>query len=555
MNGKMQETAMEGKTEAWSGHELREMFTAATMWLKKSAPDINALNVFPIPDGDCGTNMLLTMRSTLEEAHKVPDHSASAVAKAMAHGSLMGARGNSGVILSRIFHGLAIAFEGRKSFNGSDFAGALAEGASAAYKALAHPVEGTMLTVARESANAALSAGNEKTDLLYILENTVKVAGESVANTPSLLPVLKEAGVVDAGGQGLYVLLEGCLLYLRGEAEEMQYRQPQVIPGSIPLVSGLPWLTSTEKEEPYGYCTEFVLEGNKKLNPERIKKRLDSEGQCLIVAGDEHLVHIHIHTFDPGKIIRYATSLGVLHEIKIQNMDDQHREFTERTLAQAPLTEIATVAVVSGEGLMEVFRSLGITAVVPGGQTMNPSTGELLQAIDSLPQNKVILLPNNKNIIPAAEQTVSLTSKEIRVVPTETVPQGVAALLSLDYDADLETNASQMSEAGSAIKTVEITRAVRSTKIGNTEITQGQAIGFIDGDLTSAGESPGEVLYESLLNMNMEEREIITLYYGSDSTEPEVEEVADRIRQKYPHLEVETIHGGQPHYDYLVSVE
>jgi DAK2 domain fusion protein YloV len=555
MNGKMQETAKMGKAESWSGQELREMFTAATTWLEKSAPDINALNIFPIPDGDCGTNMLLTMRSTIEEACQTPDQNASAVARAMAHGSLMGARGNSGVILSQIFLGLARGLEGKKSFNGNDFAGALAKGATIAYQALTHPVEGTMLTVAREASNAAQSASTQRNGLIPIMEAAVKAARESVANTPTLLPVLREAGIVDAGGQGLYVLLEGVLHYLRGEAEEMQYRQPQVVPSNITQVSRLPQLTATEKEKPYGYCTEFVLEGHKKLNPDKIIKRLDNEGQCLIVVGDERLVHIHIHTYDPGKIIRYATSLGVLHEIKIQNMDDQHREFAEMTKAQAPPTEIATVAVVSGEGMMEVFRSLGITALVSGGQTMNPSTRELLQAIDSLPQDKVIILPNNKNIVPTARQTISLTSKKIEVVPTETVPQGVAALLSFNYDADLETNISQMSEASSAVKTVEVTRAVRSAKIGNKQINQGQAIGFIDGELISVGESPGEVLYESLLNLNMEEREIITLYHGNNSTHLEVEEAADKIRRQYPHLEIEIIYGGQPHYDYVVSVE
>jgi DAK2 domain fusion protein YloV len=555
MNGKMQETAVTEKAESWSGQELRGMFTAATTWLEKSAPDINALNVFPIPDGDCGTNMLLTMRSTIEEACLVPDNNASAVAQAMAHGALMGARGNSGVILSQILLGLARGLEGKKSFNGNDFANALVKGATLAYKALIHPVEGTMLTVAREASNAAQSASTKKDGLLPVMEAVVKAARESVANTPTLLPVLREAGVVDAGGQGLYVLLEGVLHYLKGEVEEMQYRRPQVVPSNIPLISRIPQLTNTENEEPYGYCTEFVIEGYKKLNSDRIIERLHNEGQCLIVVGDERLLHIHIHTFNPGKIIRYATSLGVLHQIKIQNMDGQHKEFAKRTRARAQLAEIGTVAVVSGEGLVEVFRSLGVTALVTGGQTMNPSTRELLQAIDSLPQDKVIILPNNKNIVPTAKQTVSLTSKKIEVVPTETIPQGVAALMSFNYDADLETNATHMSEAASTVKTVEITRAVRSTNIGNKQIKLGQAIGFIDGELISVGESPVEVLYESLLNLNMEEREIITIYYGNNSTQLNVTEAVDKIRRQYPYLEVEVIHGDQTHYDYIVAVE
>jgi len=387
------------------------------------------------------------------------------------------------------------------------------------------------------------------------MEATVKAARDSVADTPTLLPILREAGVVDAGGQGLYVLFEGVLNYLKGEVEEMQYRRPRVVPSNIPLVSKLPQLTATEQEEPYGYCTEFVLEGYKNLNPDRITKRLDTEGQCLIVVGDEHLIHIHIHTFDPGKIIRYATKLGMLHEIKIQNMDDQHREFAERTKAQALPTEIATIAVVPGEGLKDVFRSLGVTTIVPGGQTMNPSTRELLQAIDSLTQDKVIILPNNKNIIPTARQAISLTSKTVEVVPTETIPQGIAALISLDYDSNLETNASKMWEAYSAVKTVEVTRAVRSTKIDSKEIKQGQAIGFIDGEFIAVGESPGEVLYETLLNLDMGKREIITIYHGNNSMQSEVTEAAGKIRRQYPNLEVEIIHGGQPHYDYIVSVE
>lgn len=551
----MQETAIMMNKDSWSGQELKDMIASATGWLEKSVPDINALNIFPIPDGDCGTNMLLTMCSTLEEAQKAPEHSASAVAEAMAHGALMGARGNSGVILSQIFLGLAQGLKGKNHFSSSEFADALAIGATAAYKALTHPVEGTMLTVAREAAKAAQSASAQKSDLLYVCETTVEAARESVANTPNLLPLLREAGVVDAGGQGLYVLLDGMARFLRGETEEMQYRRPQVVPSNIPLVSNSARFTSTGKEEPYGYCTEFVIEGSKKLNLDRIKKKLANEGQCLIVIGDEHLVHLHIHTYDPGKILRYATSLGVLHQIKIQNMDDQNREFVERAMAQIPPSEIATLAVVSGEGLMEVFRSLGVTSLVPGGQMMNPSTGELLQAIDSLLQDKVIILPNNKNIVPAARQTASLTSKEIEIVPTETIPQGIAAIMSFDYEADLKANASQMTEASSAVKTIDVTRAVRSTNIGNKKIKRGQAIGFIDGEMVSAGETPGEVLYNSLLSLNMEEREIVTIYYGNNSTRPEVTQTADKIRQQFPRLEVEVIHGGQPHYDYIVSVE
>lgn len=550
----MQETKKTEKIELSSGRELREMFTAATAWLEKSAPDINALNVFPVPDGDCGTNMLLTMRSTIEEAYRAPDHDASTVARAMAQGALMGARGNSGVILSQIFLGLAQGLDGKETFNTNDFANALLKGANIAYKALTRPVEGTILTVAREAAAAAQLASTRSDDLISIMEDTVKAARDSVANTPTLLPILQQAGVVDAGGQGLYILLEGALHYLKGEMEEMQYRRPQVVPSSMPLVSKLSQLTAV-KEEPYGYCTEFVVEGYKRLNPDSIRKRLDNKGQCLLVVGDERLVHIHIHTFDPGKIIQYGTSLGIIHGIKIQNMDDQHKEFTKMTRAQAPPAEIAIVAVVSGEGLVEVFRSLGVTAIVPGGQTMNPSTRELLQAVSSVPQDKVIILPNNKNIIPTAKQVPRLTSKKVKVVPTQSIPQGVAALLSFNYDANLQTNTSIMEESSSAVKTVEITRAVRSTKINDLKIKWRQAIGFVDGELTAVSNSPNEVLWELLLSLDMKESEVITIYYGKNTKRSEAEEAVDKIRQQYPHLEMELVYGRQPHYNYIVSVE
>lgn len=542
-----------GRIASCSGQELRGMFTTATSWLEKSVPDIDALNVFPVPDGDCGTNMLLTMRSAMEEAYRASDRNASAVAQAMALGALMGARGNSGVILSQIFRGLARGLEGRKSFGGNDFAAALAEGAFLAYKALTRPVEGTILTVAREASFAAQSACAQSEDLLYIMEATVKAARDSVANTPALLPVLRQAGVVDAGGQGLYVVLEGALKYLRGEVEEMQYRRPQVVPSSMPLVSRIPLVT--EREEPYGYCTEFLLKGRKRLNLDRIRKRLDSKGQCLIVVGDESLVHIHIHTFDPDKIIHYATSLGTIHQIKVQNMDDQHKDYVEMTKAQAPPADIATVAVVAGEGLMQVFQSLGVTAIVPGGQTMNPSIRELLQAVESVPRDKVIILPNNKNIVLTARQVPGLTSKKVEVVPTETIPQGVTALLSFNYDADLEANASLMGETSSTVKTVEVARAVRSTTIGDLKIKRRQAIGFIDGELTSVGDSPEEVLWDVLLSLDTEGSEVITIYYGKNTKRSKAEEIVDRVRQQYPHLEVELICGGQPHYHYIASVE
>lgn len=539
---------------AYTGQDLKDMFAAAASWLEKSAPDINALNVFPVPDGDCGTNMLLTMRSTLEEAYRAPDGNAGAVAQAMARGALMGARGNSGVILSQVFRGLARGLEGRASFSARDFAEALVRGSTAAYKALTHPVEGTILTVAREASAAAREASAGNRDLVPVMEATVAAARESVARTPTLLPQLKQAGVVDAGGQGLYVLLEGALHHLKGETDLIKDRRPEVVPSSIPLGPRSPHLM-TEKEEPYGYCTEFVLQGRRKLDAEKIKKSLAGQGKSLIVAGDGDLVHVHIHTFDPGRVLHQAAAMGALHEIKIQNMDDQHKQYAEMVKAQAPQPEIATVAVVSGDGLGRVFRSLGAGAIVPGGQTMNPSTQEMLQAVESVPQQKVIILPNNENVVPAARQVQELTSKKVKVVPTRTIPQGVAALLAFNYDADLKANAAAMESALPSVKTLEVTRAVRTANIGDVRISNRQAIGFVDGDLAATGDKPAGVLVDMLGKMDTGQSEIVTVYYGQGVRRSEAEAVAEAIRKKLPLLEVELVYGGQPHYPYVASVE
>lgn len=537
----------------YSGQELREMFAVATSWLEKSSADIDALNVFPVPDGDTGTNMLLTMRSTIEEAYRAPDHSATAVAQAMAQGALLGARGNSGVILSQIFRGIAKTLEGKETFASGDFAQALLEGSSLAYKALSKPVEGTMLTVIKEASSAAWIVCTQTEDLLSTMETAVKAARESVANTPRLLQVLREAGVVDAGGQGLYVILEGALLYLQGKIEEIQYLHPQVIPSSIPLSSNIPQL-STRDEEPYGYCIEFLLKG-RKLSPAKMRKKLDKKGQSVIAVGDDQAVRVHIHSLDPAAVFRYATSLGALHQIKIQNMDDQHLDFMAKTRAALPTTEIAIIAVVSGDGLEKVFKSLGVASIVPGGQTMNPSTQALLRAVESVPSPGVIILPNNKNVILAAKQVESLTSKKIKVVPTESIPQGVAALLAFNYDADLDTNATAMEEAKSGVNSIEITRAVRSARFGHLKIGKKQAIGLIDGEMVAVAPKPLATILNTLRQMKLDKKEIITIYHGVDTEQTEAEDTAEEIRQQYPHLQIELIYGGQPHYNYILSVE
>ncbi len=537
-----------------AGQDLRDMFSAATSWLEKSSSEIDALNVFPVPDGDTGTNMMLTMRSTMEEAFRAPDNSAAGVADAMAKGALMGARGNSGVILSQVWRGLAEGLSGKESFTTEEFATALEQATNTAYKGVSNPVEGTMLTVMKAAASAArdqVDSGNK--DIITVLEAVVEAARDSVANTPLLLKVLREAGVVDAGGQGIYTLFEGALRYLRGEVELMRLRKPQIIVSEIPHTTPMPQ-TAVVDEVPYGYCTEFMLKGEK-LDTDAIKKRLEHKGESLIVVGDESAVRIHIHTLDPGNIVHWATKLGTMHQVSIRNMDEQHQDFLEMQKERVPTADTAVITVVSGDGLNDIFASLGASAVIPGGQTMNPSTKDILHAVESAPADKVIILPNNKNIILAAEQVQSLTQKQVTVVPSTTIPQGVVALLAFDYEADFKTNTEIMKNAISTVKSVEITRSIRSTKVNGLKIRRKQPIGLLDGELIVAGNSDIDVLNKLLDKMAMDKAEIVTIYHGEDVEAAEAEQISDGITEKYPQLQVEVVRGGQPHYNYIISVE
>jgi DAK2 domain fusion protein YloV len=537
-----------------AGQELRDMFSAATSWLEKSSADIDALNVFPVPDGDTGTNMMLTMRSTMEEAYRAPDHSAAGVAHAMAKGALMGARGNSGVILSQIWRGLAQGLEEKEDFTATDLAAALQQSAKVAYKGVSNPVEGTMLTVMKDAAAAAqaqVDAGND--DIISVLDATVNAAADSVANTPRLLKVLKDAGVVDAGGQGVYTILEGALRYLRGETELMRLRKPQIIVSELPYTAPLPQVSGVE-EVPYGYCTEFLLKGEK-LEPDIIKKRLEKKGESLIVVGDDSAVRIHIHTLTPGNILQFAAKLGTMHQVSIRNMDEQHQDFLEMQKERMPTTDTAVIAVASGDGLKDIFGSLGAASVVAGGQTMNPSTKDILQALEATFSDKVIILPNNKNIIATANQVQALTEKKVAVIPTRTIPQGVAALLAFDYEADFKTNTELMEKAISSVKSIEVTRSIRATKINGLKIRKKQPIGLLDGELIAVGNSNADVINQLLSRLNIEKAEVVTIYYGEDTETEEAEQINTDVTQRYPHLQIELIKGGQPHYSYIISVE
>ena len=537
---------MNSKTRC-DGHVLNGMFSAATRWLERSAQSINALNVFPVPDGDTGTNMLLTMRAAMEEAGRDGDGSAAAVAQALARGSLMGARGNSGVILSQIFRGLAKGLDGKRSFTGKDFAKALLESSNFAYKGVTKPVEGTILTVIREAATAAQAkSSSNTTNMLALMETVVAEARASVARTPTLLPVLQQAGVVDAGGQGLYVVFEGALRYLRGQSEDVE-------PTEAAPVTAVTKDAKKPAETAYGYCTEFLLHG-KGLNLDAIREKLTTVGESVLVVGDEAMIRVHLHTFDPGAALSYVTSLGTLQQVKVENMDEQHQDFLVAK-PQPPIGNISTIAVASGEGLIQVFYSVGATVVVSGGETMNPSVQELLQAVEATHSDKVIILPNNANIVMPARQIQELTKKKVEIVPTETIPQGIAALLSFNYEADLETNVAAMKAAMEAVRSGEVTTSVRSMSHDGLAVKEGQSIAFLDGELVIAEDSMPQVVHKLLDKMSVAQSGLVTIYYGANTECAEAEQIGESIRKKYPAQEVEVVAGGQPHYNYIISVE
>jgi DAK2 domain fusion protein YloV len=534
------------RSNNYSGRDLLEMLEVALAWLEKSAPAIDALNVFPVPDGDTGTNMLLTLRSTLEEASRVPRQGAGKMAQAMARGALMGARGNSGVIFSQIMRGIAKVLGDKDTFGARDFALALAEASALAYKGISRPVEGTMLTVMKDAAKAGQKAVGQNPTLTGVIAAASAAARDSVARTPSLLPVLAQAGVVDAGGQGLYVILEGTLHHLRGDA--LPSLAPPVVAPNISII-----VTQPEDEEAYGYCTEFLLEGAK-LDPEKIRKKLEKQGQSLMVVGDEKNIRVHIHTFDPGKVLSSVTRQGVLHAIQIRNMDDQHQAYLEMRQAQAPTLALATVVVVPGEGLLKVFQSLGASAIVPGGKTMNPSTRELLSAIEAVPSDQVVVLPNNPNVILTAKQASSLAKKQVAVVPTTSAPQGIAALLALNYEASLEANVQAMEEACKKVKTVEITNAARSSRYKEVVVKKGKPIAFLDGELVAAAPSFSALIEKLIPHLGLDGAEVITIYFGADTKREQADEIAGLLRRHFTG-EMEVVDGKQPHYNYIISIE
>ncbi len=533
------------------GQEFRRIIESSTAWLEAHIDLINSLNVYPVPDGDTGTNMYLTMQAALRELSTVSDNAISSVAQALAHGALMGARGNSGVILSQVWRGVAKQLGGKARLAASDWALALHEGAVVAYKGVMRPVEGTILTVAREAAEAAMLAAAERDDMVYVLERVLEQAEDALERTPELLPVLKEAGVVDAGGKGLCVIFEGILKHSLGE--------PTALVPKVQVRAAVEQEAIPERE--YGYDIQFLIHG-KGLPVDEVREKIMSMGESVLVVGDSNTIKVHVHSDDPGKILSYATSKGALGDVVVENMQEQYLEFLAQQASQEtvpavpePLSDIATVVVVNGEGLQRVVESLGASAVVRGGQTMNPSTEELLAAIAGLPTDKVIILPNNPNIIMAAQQAQRMSDKQVAVIPTTTIPQGISALLAFNYQSELKGNVDFMERAASQVQTIEVTNAVRSVRINGLKVDKGQFIGLLNGELVEAGDDLQQVAEAVLQRIDMGRYEIVTVYWGDQVTEGEAEELGAWVTERYPDKEVELVEGRQPYYQYIISAE
>lgn len=557
------ETPVSGanQTQIWNGRQLGEAFAFAAALLDARHEYVNALNVFPVPDGDTGTNMAMTLKAAVQ-AIPEGEHPVSEVGKHLAHGALMGARGNSGVILSQIFRGFATGILDRDELDGRDLARALRGAQEMAYKAVMRPVEGTMLTVIRGAADQASTTAQRTPSLTSVLRDAIDGAQAALDSTPQLLDILRQAGVVDAGGQGIVILLQALERYAHGDTTIAAEPAPSLQPGAD--MGFLDQVSELHGEDDYGYCTNFMVFGDG-LDFERARDELAAMGQSAVIVGDDTMLKVHIHTEHPGQVLAYATALGSLDQIKIDNMSRQTSALTAQRAvatgreatdpAETFQGAIAVVAVAAGVGLANALRSMGATAIVPGGQTMNPSTEDLLQAVNQAPAHQVILLPNNKNIILAANQVVNLTDRTVRVIPTTSVPQALAALAAFNADQSLESNVRAMTAALSGVTSLELTKAVRDVELNGVRIANGQVIGLIDSELAAAGDDLASVASALFAKAELGSPELVTAFAGESATEADVSTLQQAVTVAFPEAETEFPDGGQPHYLFVISVE
>ncbi|WP_223588564.1 DAK2 domain-containing protein [Neobacillus bataviensis] len=553
---------------ALDGKRFAEMVIQGANHLSANAKMVDALNVFPVPDGDTGTNMNLSMTSGAKEVKNNVQEHIGKVGAALSKGLLMGARGNSGVILSQLFRGFSKAVESKSAISGKDFATALEAGVETAYKAVMKPVEGTILTVAKDSAQKGVQAAQTSNDIIVIMEEVLKEAKASLKRTPELLPVLKEVGVVDSGGQGLVFVYEGFLAELKGEKLP---DSPSAMPTMNELVSAehhksVQGHINTEDIE-FGYCTEFMVRfetaktAKNPFNEGEFRNDLSKYGDSLLVIADEDVVKVHIHSEQPGEVLTYGQRYGNLINMKIENMRQQHSNIVGET--HTPLVaervqeqkEYGIVTVSMGSGIADLFKSIGAHAVIEGGQTMNPSTEDIVKSVKQVNAKKVFILPNNKNIIMAAEQARDVSEEEIYVIPSKTVPQGLSALLAFNPSAEVEANEAAMKDALQHVKTGQITFAVRDTQIDGLEIEKDDFMGIAEGKIVVKNKEKGKAAEDLLSKMLDEDSEILTVIYGEDVSEDEVNSLTHFVEENYGDIEIEIHNGQQPLYSFIFSIE
>ncbi len=551
---------------ALDGHRFKTMISAALAWLRQYQEEVNALNVFPVPDGDTGTNMTLTMNSAWEEIAPLDESHMGRLTLKLAHGALMGARGNSGVILSQIWRGLAHGVDGDATLTADTLARAMRAASDTAYKGVVKPVEGTILTVVRELADEAEDVAAETDDLIVVFDRLVRRGKLSVARTPSLLPVLRQAGVVDSGGQGLYRIFEGMLRDLRGLSTTSSDEAAQSDRTERDLGMDAETHDALEFDSRYPYDVQFMIVGQD-LDVERLRDGITNMGDSALTVGDESAVKVHVHVADPGKPISLGAEFGSVSDVVVEDMRVQYEAYSasRRQAGQGPspvhllvpeeAPAISVVVVCSGEGLSNVFRSLGATVIVEGGQTMNPSTAQILDAVGQTASDQVLILPNNKNVLMASEQAAEVSEKHVVVVPTRSIPQGVSALLALDQGSSLEDNAVAMIESAQEVLTAEVTWATRNVQINGLRVREGDAIGLLEDELIVDAQSLDEAVHWLLAESDLDSHELITLYYGDSISEAEAQELLEALTEAYPELEFELVAGGQPHYPYIISIE
>lgn len=536
------------------GKKLREMFVSGANNLQNHKDLVDKLNVFPVPDGDTGTNMSLTISYAIKELLKVNDDNITDIGKALSKGSLMGARGNSGVILSQIIRGIAKSVEGKDKLSSEDLAEAFKNGADTAYKAVIKPIEGTILTVVRESGDYAIKISKKEKDLLKFLELFIKEANESLERTPDLLKNLKDAGVVDSGGKGLVLIYDGMYKALKGSPVVLRDSSSSNV-GNIEISKN----SVSSEDIKYGYCTEFILESDK-IDDSAIRDIMMPYGDSLAVVGDEGVIKVHVHTNDPGNAIQEALKYGQLLTIKIENMRVQHENTLlevpdDSAISQEEEKEYGFIATSMGEGLAKIFKDFGVDHIIEGGQTMNPSTEDFMRAIENINAKNIFIFPNNSNIIMAANQAKELSDKNIIVIPTKNTPQGFTALVNFDSSLSEEENEEAMIDSLGLVKSGQVTFAVRDTVMNDIEVKEGNIIGIAEGKLLASGENVDKITTDLIDKLVDEDTAIITLFYGEDVTEDQANTLRDKLEEKFEDIDVELYYGGQPLYYYLISVE